>query len=270
MSQESARDLEGGGAPAASALPARFEREDDDGGNKHDEEEERRIAATLPIRIVSRVVRGFGRGSKDLGIPTANLATSDEDAGGEGGEGTRIALSAGRKGDGGDHDGPAPTLDDLPTGIYWGFCRIGDAPREAGRRGEPSSAREGGNRSVSSGSGNGDGALGRTLRCAVSIGYNPTYGNDRKTIEPHLIAPSGDPRRHASSCQETLYSDFYGHPCRLSVAGYLRPELPFGGLDELTLAIKADIATAERLAGAAGDDPRLAAERDWVESDEPL
>jgi hypothetical protein len=27
----------------------------------------------LPIRMVSTVVRGFGRGSSDLGIPTANL-----------------------------------------------------------------------------------------------------------------------------------------------------------------------------------------------------
>lgn len=28
----------------------------------------------LPIRMISKVVRGFGRGSSDLGIPTANLA----------------------------------------------------------------------------------------------------------------------------------------------------------------------------------------------------
>ena len=27
----------------------------------------------LPIRMVSTVVKGFGRGSSDLGIPTANL-----------------------------------------------------------------------------------------------------------------------------------------------------------------------------------------------------
>jgi hypothetical protein len=27
----------------------------------------------LPIRMTSTVVRGFGRGSSDLGIPTANL-----------------------------------------------------------------------------------------------------------------------------------------------------------------------------------------------------
>jgi hypothetical protein len=29
---------------------------------------------TMPIRMISIVVKGFGRGSTDLGIPTANLA----------------------------------------------------------------------------------------------------------------------------------------------------------------------------------------------------
>jgi FAD synthase len=35
-------------------------------------------AKVLPLRMTSKVVKGFGRGSKDLGIPTANL---DRDAG---------------------------------------------------------------------------------------------------------------------------------------------------------------------------------------------
>jgi riboflavin kinase len=248
------------------------------GGSEQDPE---RIVRMLPIRIVSRVVRGFGRGSKDLGIPTANLATSnnsgdddlDNGGGGGGGTTTRIALSAGRRD---EIDGPAPTLEDLPTGIYWGFCRIGEIAAQQVLAASPSSLmrEEDGNSSSSSSSSNPNinnhRALGRTLKCAVSIGYNPTYGNDVKTIEPHLIAPQDDPRRHASSCQETLFSDFYGHPCRLSVVGYLRPELPFEGLDKLTQAIKSDIAQAERLAGASDDDPTLVAERNWVDSNEVL
>ena len=67
----------------------------------------------LPIRMISTVVRGFGRGSADLGIPTANLDL-------------------------------AQVTVDLPCGIYWGFARIGDEP---------------------------------TYTAALSIGYNPTYGN---------------------------------------------------------------------------------------------
>ena len=53
----------------------------------------------LPIRIVSKVVRGYGRGSKDLGIPTANISRD------------HLTCSIG-------------SFDDLPTGIYWGYARI--------------------------------------------------------------------------------------------------------------------------------------------------
>lgn len=31
------------------------------------------LEGTLPLRLTSVVVRGYGRGSNDLGIPTANL-----------------------------------------------------------------------------------------------------------------------------------------------------------------------------------------------------
>ncbi len=32
---------------------------------------------TLPLRLTSVVVRGYGRGSNDLGIPTANLSRDE-------------------------------------------------------------------------------------------------------------------------------------------------------------------------------------------------
>lgn len=209
------------------------------------------MARMLPIRIVSRVVRGFGRGSKDLGIPTANLACDDPDS-------CRIATAASITMSSSPESSSPPssaTLDELPTGIYWGYCRIGNvAAADDPATGPDADDAPTSERSV----------LGVTLPCAVSIGYNPTYGNDFKTIEPHLIAPQTDPRRHASSCQETLFADFYGQPCRLAVVGYLRPELPFEGLDKLTEAIKGDIAAAERLAQQS--EPRCVAEREWVAS----
>jgi len=177
----------------------------------------------LPIRIVSTVIPGFGRGSKDLGIPTANLNR----------EKSTCAVS----------------FETLPCGIYWGFARIGKAP-EGGEE-------EDGENSTS---------LGTVFKTAVSIGYNPTYGNDEKTVEPHLIAPPDHPRRHLSSCGETLFQDFYGETIRLSVVGYLRPELPFEGLDKLTEAIKKDITDAERLGSALNQ--LTEEERKWVESDE--
>jgi len=37
----------------------------------------------------------------------------------------------------------------------------------------------------------------------------------------------------------------YGNMCNLSIVGYIRPELPFEGLDKLVEAIKNDIGVAE-------------------------
>ena len=164
-----------------------------------------KIRKMLPIRMISKVVRGFGRGSKDLGIPTANL--------------DRDSLES------------SMPFENLPTGIYWGFARIGED---------------------------------QVYKAAISIGYNPTYGNEQKTVEPHLIAPSSDPRRHASSTQETLLQDFYDQTCRLTVIGYLRPELPFEGLEKLVEAIKSDILETERLCDECKE--QASKEKDWVAS----
>ena len=35
------------------------------------------IQTNLPLRLTSVVVRGYGRGSTDLGIPTANLSREE-------------------------------------------------------------------------------------------------------------------------------------------------------------------------------------------------
>ncbi len=66
---------------------------------------------------------------------------------------------------------------------------------------------------------------------------NLEFTEEEKTVEPHLIAPATHPRRHASSTGETQFQDFYDKIIVLSVVGYLRPELPFEGLEKLTTAI---------------------------------
>lgn len=173
--------------------------------------------------MVSRVVHGFGRGSKDLGIPTANVNL--------------------------DKDTLKCSIDDyheLPTGIYWGFARIGEPSAEG------------------KGEAGGDSVLGRVHTAAISIGYNPTYNNKEKTVEPHLIAEPDHPQRHASSTGETQFQDFYDKTIVLSVVGFLRNELPFEGLDKLTEAIKKDIDDAVNLAN--GTEPFIIAERMWVKS----
>jgi riboflavin kinase len=176
-------------------------------------------SSVFPIRIVSVCVPGFGRGSKDLGIPTANLDCSQMES--------------------------STPFENLPNGIYWGFCRIGETVDDSKNS-----------------------HIGKVYKAALSIGYNPTYKNQIKTIEPHLIAEPDDPLRHASISGETLFEDFYGHPVRLSVVGYLRPELPFEGLEKLTFAIKKDIASTESLADSQDEITRC--EKNWVESNESV
>jgi riboflavin kinase len=204
---------------------------------KKEEITTQQIEEMLPIRMVSKVVRGFGRGSSDLGIPTANLDR-------------QVLRMAGVEKNSNDNSVPTEKKDasldfeDLPCGIYWGFCRIGDTDEPAAGTG------------------------GVVYTAALSIGYNPTYGNEQKTIEPHLIAPATDPRRHTSSCGETVLQDFYDQSVRLSVVGYLRPELPFEGLEKLVVAIKNDIVAAEKLGSAT--DALTYQEREWVTSETAL
>lgn len=189
------------------------------------------IEQMLPIRMVSKVARGFGRGSSDLGIPTANIDR----------ELLRMAGVEKNSSSSNNKKDVSLDFDSLPCGIYWGFCKIGTADDPAA------------------------GTAGVVYTAALSIGYNPTYGNEQKTIEPHLIAPASDPRRHASSCGETVLQDFWDQSVRLSVVGYLRPELPFEGLEKLVVAIKNDIAESEKLGN--GTDATTHQEREWVKSE---
>lgn len=106
-----------------------------------------------PTRLAATVVHGFKRGSKDLGIPTANLSMDE----------------LGNRGHG------------MSTGIYFGYARLGSAVYET----------------------------------VVSVGWNPYYKNERKTIEAHLLAKM---------------EDFYGEKIDVLLLGYLRDEMNFDSL----------------------------------------
>ena len=79
-----------------------------------------------------------------------------------------------------------------------------------------------------------------------------------------MIAPDGDDRRRISSCGESVLGDFYDRPIRLSLVGYLRPELPFEGLDKLIDAIKKDIVKAVRESTNESNTEVTSKERAWV------
>ena len=184
----------------------------------------------LPIRMVSKVVPGFGRGSRDLGIPTANLSSLPHD------------MKCRR------------SFESLPTGIYYGFARLSETEDDEEKKDARAASTE---------------RLRGIYKAAISIGYNPCYNNRHKTIEPHLIAPPGHPSRNISACGETQFCDLYNETMRLSIAGYLRPELPFDGLDKLILAIKGDITKTEDLCDDVSNS-MAKEEKDWVLSEEDV
>lgn len=125
-------------------------------------------------RVAGEVIKGFGRGGKDIGCPTANLPTE--------------ALEA----------CPGATSS---CGIYVGWASVGDDHT--------------------------------VHKMVMSVGWNPFYQNERKSVEPHLL--------------HTFAEDFYGAELRLVVCGYLRPELDFDSFQALVDAIEGDKANAHRV-----------------------
>jgi riboflavin kinase len=119
-----------------------------------------------PLRLTGTVVRGFGRGSKELGIPTANLPA----------------------------DAYAELIGATTCGIYHGWAQVDDGP---------------------------------VLKMVTSVGRNPYYANETKTVEPHILY--------------TFTGDFYGATLRLLIVGYIRPEANFSSLEALIAAIHSDI-----------------------------
>ncbi|KAL1921378.1 uncharacterized protein VTP21DRAFT_11094 [Calcarisporiella thermophila] len=124
------------------------------------------------IKVKGEVVKGFGRGSKELGIPTANLP-----------EHATESLSR-----------------ELDTGIYFGWARVGSNPE--------------------------------IYPMVMSIGWNPYYKNEKKSLEVHVI--------------HSFESDFYGEQLRVIILGYIRPEKNYTSLDALIEDIHMDINVAKQ------------------------
>jgi riboflavin kinase / FMN hydrolase len=167
-----------------------------------------------PLRIKGDVVRGFGRGSRELGIPTANV----------------------------DPDALVTELAEAVTGVYVGWASVGAPPRMAvsgGGVGEEEGEEGGG------GANGGSGAPPPSLSIppgvyptALSIGYNPQFNNSRRTCEPWILADFGTVARAPV--------EFYGDEIRLVITGYLRPEAKFESVAVLVEQIRADARDARR------------------------
>lgn len=108
-----------------------------------------------PIRLHGPVTRGFGRGGKELGCPTANLPHDAVD--GDLLEGIKNSK---------DRAGHIPEgKDSVGTGVYYGFAKV-YPPEDAELFRDEDKA---------------------VLPMVMSLGWNPFYKNTRLTVEIHIL-----------------------------------------------------------------------------------
>jgi len=179
-----------------------------------------------PLRVRGPVIKGFGRGSKELGIPTANIPL----------EGLSIAGHT-----------------DLESGVYYGWASLDfstipskSSSAEASESTAEQKKQQSSNHAVAdleasaqiAGEAPADDLStkaenGRIVYPTVlSIGYNPYYANPTRSIEIHILS--------------RFPSDFYGATLSLMILGYIRPEYDYVSLDALVEDIREDIRVAQR------------------------
>jgi riboflavin kinase/FMN adenylyltransferase len=77
----------------------------------------------------------------------------------------------------------------------------------------------------------------RTWPGAANVGPNPTFGEDARKLEVHLIGFAGD---------------LYGRPLAVDFLQRLRDTRPFPGVAELVAQLRVDVEQAQRIAAGAG------------------
>ncbi|KAF2279074.1 riboflavin kinase [Westerdykella ornata] len=167
-------------------------------------------SSPYPLRLRGPVIKGFGRGSKELGIPTANIPI----------EGLSIN-----------------GYTNLESGIYYGWASLDYSTIEKEEE-KKSSNHAVADLESSTASPEDDELIFKTESGTVvyptvlSIGYNPYYSNQHRSIELHLLARF--PR------------DFYGATLSLLILGYIRPEYDYVSMEALVDDIREDIRVARR------------------------
>lgn len=153
-----------------------------------------------PITSQSEVISGFGRGSAELGIPTANIELNLE------------------------------ILNELETGIYYGWCKILPQDKQLTYQKRTNSDTE---IEINYGKNLSPQDLNQVFPMVMSIGWNPFYENKQKSIEIHVI--------------NKFLCDFYGATLKYNILGYIRPELNYTTKEALIEDINLDIEIAKKI-----------------------
>ncbi|KAK5163959.1 riboflavin kinase [Saxophila tyrrhenica] len=168
-------------------------------------------APPFPLRLNGKVIKGFGRGSSELGIPTANIPISGLSVGGH---------------------------EDVESGVYYGWAGLSASKATSSPASEYtlmspdvfSSLQK--SLPTSGGKEGGEEGEGKVYPMVMSIGWNPFYKNSVRSVEVHLM--------HGLSHQ------FYESHMNLVVLGFIRPEYDYVSKESLVEDIRTDIDVAGR------------------------
>ncbi|KAL4874151.1 riboflavin kinase-domain-containing protein [Aspergillus spectabilis] len=177
----------------------------------------------FPIRLSGPVIKGFGRGSKELGIPTANIPV----------------------------DGLEDVLpEELGVGVYFGVVALDPATAPYSSAAESSGKKKEGERGEET-------EKAEIFPAVLSIGYNPFYKNKTRSIEIHILPSLTSPSPTAltsttipnttTDITKTKFHklpDFYGTKLNLLMLGFIRPEYDYVSVEALVEDIRVDCEVA--------------------------
>ncbi|KAI1000222.1 hypothetical protein K3495_g7976 [Podosphaera aphanis] len=161
----------------------------------------------FPLHLSGVVVKGFGRGSKELGMPTANIPIGTK-------EETRW-------------------ISGITSGVYFGWCSLRFPHNHSALT---SSSHTPSSRILPPDYTPPAPAVQLSPECildrwrlypmVMSIGFNPFYNNDVRSAEVHVL--------------NGFDEDFYGSQIRVCLLGFVREEKNYSSLEKLIEDIKID------------------------------
>ncbi|KAJ7452189.1 riboflavin kinase [Mycena galericulata] len=156
------------------------------------------LEAPYPLQMEGKVISGFGRGSKQLGIPTANLPV--------------------------DHN-LTPWIAHIKSGVYFGWASLRLPPSHPN---QPTASSDAAATTTAPEARSGF----SVYPMVMSIGYNKFYKNTARSAEVHVLHEFG--------------ADFYGVEMRLLIAGFIREDKDYPGVEALIEDIKVDCDVARK------------------------
>ena len=154
-------------------------------------EESDKLQKCLPIMVNGTVIHGFGRGSSELGIRTANYSEEIVDA----------------------------MPEEFQSGIYYCWAQIVYTNQQPEvEKEDPEIFPE--NPTITQ-------KHTKILPAVMSVGWNPYYNNEKKSMETHII--------------QKFENDWYDNQLRVVIVGRLRSEKNYDSLQALIDDINKDI-----------------------------